>query len=119
MDTVTHNPLANDIELDVELVARFEEVFERCGKCLVGSYDAACEYALFDMLLVAEPGLYITTSDGLGCSKSTTFSVDIEEGAKPVCHELRRMSKLKYEFADKEVRKMLELGVIEKYLGPW
>lgn len=70
-------------------------------------------------MLTAEPGLYITTNDGLGCSVSTTFSVEILDGAKPVCHDLRRMSKVKYEFADNEIRKMLKLGVIEKYLGPW
>ena len=29
------------------------------------------------------------------------------------------MSKVKYEFLDKEVKKMLDLGVVEKYMGPW
>jgi hypothetical protein len=61
------------------------------------------EYALFDLLLFAEPGMYIATSDGLGSSLSTTFSVKIADNVKPVCHDLRRMSKVKCEFVDKEV----------------
>ena len=71
------------------------------------------------MLLTAEPGLYLKTSDGLGCSRTTKFDVNILPNSKPVCHDLRRMSKVKYEFLDKEVKKMLDLGVVEKYMGPW
>ena len=29
------------------------------------------------------------------------------------------MSKVKQEFLDNEVNKMIELGVVEKYMGPW
>ena len=36
-----------------------------------------------------------------------------------MCHDLRRMSKVKYEFLDKEVKKMLDLGVVEKYMRSW
>lgn len=74
---------------------------------MVGFCDVDNEPALFDLLLTAEPGLYIKTSDGLGCSKSTTFSVEIIPGSKPVCHDLRRMSKVKCEFLDNEIKKML------------
>ena len=74
---------------------------------------------MFDLLLTAEPGLYLKTSDGLGCSRTTKFDVRILPGSKPVCHDLRRMSKVKYEFLDKEVKKMIDLGVVEKYMGPW
>ena len=38
---------------------------------------------------------------------------------KPVCHDLRRYNKVKAEFIDKEVEKMLKLGVVEPYLGEW
>ena len=101
------------------MIARFDEIFERCGQCLVGFCDVDIEPQLFDLLLTAEPGLYIKTSDGLGCSKSTTFTVDIVPGSKPVCHDLRRTSKVKSEFLDKEIRKMMQLEVVEKYMGPW
>lgn len=43
----------------------------------------------------------------------------VSDDVKPVCHDLRKMSKLKNEFVDKEVKKMRDLGVIEPYLGPW
>ena len=71
------------------------------------------------MLLTAEPGLYLKTSDGLGCSRTTKFDVYILPNSKPVYYDLRRMSKVKYEFLDSEVSKMIELGVVEKYMGPW
>ena len=31
LDKVVHNPLAEVINLDVEMIARFDEIFERCG----------------------------------------------------------------------------------------
>ena len=31
MDSVVHNPLAGLIKLDLELVAHFDEIFDRCG----------------------------------------------------------------------------------------
>jgi len=64
------------------------------------------ENELFDLLLFAEPGMYMQTSDGLGSSLSTTFSVKIQADAKPVCHDLRRYSRVKNEFIDQEVTKM-------------
>lgn len=63
--------------------------------------------------------MYLKTSDGLGSSLSTTFKVNIVPGTKPICHDLRKMSKVKNEFVDKEVKKMRDLGVVEPYLGPW
>ncbi len=73
---------------------------------MVGSYDLHVEHALFDLLLTVEPNLYIKTSDGLGSSLSTTFSVTVPHNCKPVCHDLRRMSKAKNDFVDEELRKM-------------
>jgi hypothetical protein len=106
MDNELHIPLADLINVDVELLGRFDKVFERCGKCLVGNYDREVEHALFDLLLVVEPGLYTKTSDGLGSSLSTTFSVIVPDNCKPACHELRRMSKAKNDFVDNELKKM-------------
>ena len=101
------------------MIARFDEIFERCGQCKVGVCDVENEPQLFDLLLTAEPGLYINTKDGLGCSRSMKFNVQIVPGSSPVCHDLWRMSKVNYDFVDKEIKKMIELGVIEKYMGPW
>lgn len=86
---------------------------------LVGQYDAEVEEKLFDLLLFAEPGMYTQLDDGLGSSLSTEFSVKLEEGCKPVCHDLRKYSRIKNEFIDEEVKVMKRLGVIEDYLGPW
>ena len=56
----------------------------------------------------------------MGSSLSTTFRVDlVDPNCKPVCHELRRYNRVKLEFIDSEVQKMLDLGVVEPYLGPW
>ena len=64
--------------------------------------------------------MYIDKSDTLGTSKGTTFSIELEESnCKPVCHDLRRYSKVKTEFIDAEVKKMQQLGVVEPYLGEW
>ena len=114
-----HNPLADLVSQDQELVNDFETVLDRCGQMLVGNYDLDVEHELFDLLLFAEPGMFIGTSDGLGSSLSQTFKVRIVDGAKPVCHDLRRYNKVKLEFIDKEVKKMQELGVVEPYLGAW
>ncbi len=43
----------------------------------------------------------------------------LKEGSKPVCHDLRKYSRVKNEFIDEEVKVMKKLGVIEDYLGPW
>jgi hypothetical protein len=61
------------------------------------------EEELFDLLLFAEPGLYLQTSDGLGSSLSTIFEVELIPDAKPVCHALRKYSRVKSEFIDQEV----------------
>ncbi len=59
-------------------------------------------------------------SDGLGCSQSVEFDLELNEKyTKPVCHDLRRYNKVKAEFIDKEVEKMEKLGVVEPYLGEW
>ena len=58
------------------------------------------EEELFDLLLFAEPGLYLQTSDGLGSSLSTVFEVELIPGATPVCHALRKYSRVKSEFID-------------------
>ena len=55
---------------------------------------------MFDLLVFCEPGMYLKSSDGLGSSCSTTFSVKIDPNVKPVCHELRRYSKVKSDFID-------------------
>lgn len=48
--------------------------------------------------------MYFDKSDGLGCSKSMMFKVElIDPGGKPVCHELRRYNHLKLKFIDEEV----------------
>ena len=64
------------------------------------------EHALFYLLMVVEPGLYIKTSDGLDSSLFMTFSVIVPGNCKLVRHELRRTSKAKKNFVDKELRKM-------------
>ena len=43
----------------------------------------------------------------------------IDPGAKPVCHHLRKYSRVKNKFIDSEVRKMHVLDVVEPYFGPW
>jgi hypothetical protein len=47
------------------------------------------------------------------------FDLELEENAKPVCHALRKYSRVKNEFIDAEVKKMLDLNVVEEYLGDW
>jgi hypothetical protein len=42
-----------------------------------------------------------------------------ENYTKPVHHDLRKYNKIKLDFIDSEVDKMLKLGVIEPYLGEW
>ncbi len=74
---------------------------------------------MFDLLYFAESGMFMEASDGLGSSLSSEFEVKISAEAKPVCHQLRRYSKVKSEFIDKEVKKMEQLGVIKPYMGPW
>ena len=70
------------------------------------------------MLLFAERGIYLNSSDGMGSSLSTTFRVDlVNEDCKPVCHTLRRYNRVKLDFIDSEVQKMRDLGVIEPYMG--
>ena len=73
---------------------------------LVGEYSSTVESDLFDLFLFAEPGMYMQTSDGLGSSLSTTFTVNIADDAKPICHDLRRYNKVKHDFIDTEIRKM-------------
>ena len=64
--------------------------------------------------------MYFSNRDGLGCSKSMEFSVElIDPGGKPVCQELRRYNQVKLKFIDDEVQNMKDLGVIEPYLGEW
>lgn len=56
---MVHNPLADVVNMDVELATRFYEVFGQYGLCLVGFCDVENEAAWFDLLLTAESGLYI------------------------------------------------------------
>jgi len=45
--------------------------------------------------------MVIDKLDELGCSKSTVFDVQlIDENCKPVCHDLRRLGRVKAEFVD-------------------
>lgn len=44
--------------------------------------------------------------DSIGCSKSTKFSVKINDNVEPVCHELRRINKVKADFLDEQLDKM-------------
>ena len=53
------------------MIARFDEIFEHCGQCKVGYCDVDIEPTLFNCLLTAEPGLYIKTGGGLGCTVVT------------------------------------------------
>lgn len=100
ISTTVANPLANWVNVNDELLGRYDELMERIGHFLVGDYDRDVEYKLFDLLLFAEPGMYLKTGDGLGSSLSTEFVLKLQQGAKPVCHDLRRMSKVKNEFVD-------------------
>lgn len=81
---------------------------------MVGEYSERVEHQLFELLMFAESGMYWTSSDGMGSSLSTTFEVTlIDPNCKPICHELRRYNRIKLEFIDEEVKKMLKLGVIK------
>jgi hypothetical protein len=53
------NPLANIVTVDVELVNEYDLVCNKVGKCLVGDYSKHVEEELFDLLLFAEPGMYL------------------------------------------------------------
>lgn len=62
----------------------------------------------------------MSADDSLGTSRSMQFEVELKDTyCKPVCHGLRRYSKIKTEFIDAEVRKMQKLGVVEDSLGEW
>jgi len=86
------------------LLDRFDELCKRIGQLLVGEYSNEVEEELFELLLFAERGMYLNSSDGMGSSLSTTFRVDLnDENCKPVCHTLRRYNRVKLEFIDSEV----------------
>ena len=75
---------------------------------------------MFELLTFAETGTYFELKDGLGCSRSMQFDIDlISDDVKPVCHNLRRTSKVKTDFIDAEVKVMKELGVVTDTLGDW
>lgn len=45
--------------------------------------------------------MVIDKNDNIGCSKSTVFEVTlIDDKCAPVCHDLRRLSKVKANFVD-------------------
>ena len=119
MSAKAHNPLADMIEVDEEILCDIDKICQRVGQMLVGKYDTSIEEKLFDLLLFAEPGMYSKIEDGLGCSLSTEFEIKLAEGAKPVCHDLRKYSRVKNGFIDEEVKVMRELRVVDDYLGPW
>ena len=75
---------------------------------------------MFELLAFAEPMCFMSSSDGLGCSKSTVFEVELyDEFAEPVSHALRYLAPVKQEFVDKEIGKMESLGVITRKLSSW
>lgn len=53
------NPLADVVQVDQGLVDDFDVICTRVGQCLVGNYSRHVEEELFDLLLFAEPGLYL------------------------------------------------------------
>jgi hypothetical protein len=62
----------------------------------------------------------IDKDDSLGCSKNFKFKIElIDEECKPVCHTVRICSKIKQEFVDEEINKLLKAGIIEPHLGEW
>lgn len=74
------------------------------GQCLETKLEN--EEHLFELLLYANKGMLMCVVDVLGVIKSTLFDVKINDKfVKPVYHELRRYSKRKLEFIDKEVDK--------------
>ena len=58
---------------------------------------------LFEFLWSVEDRLFIDKSDKLGLAKDTTFKIEIIEGSKPVCHDVRRCSRPKQLFIDEEI----------------
>lgn len=95
--------------MKVELIERFDEMFDGCRQCLIGLCNVDNEAALLFFLLTADLGLYIKICDGLGCSRSTMFSVYIVLVSDPVCHNLQRMSKFSISLLTKKFAKCCNL----------
>lgn len=60
---------------------------------LIGNLHGDDELTLFDFLWEVERRVMIDDTDVLGCAKDTVFSIEIEPGSKPVCHDVRRCSR--------------------------
>lgn len=104
----------------MDIVDNFGYLCNRVGQMLMGDCSVENESEFFYLLLFAEKGMFMSTEDGLGSSESMEFDLELNDKyVKPVCHEPRKYNKIKLDFIDREVDKMLELGVIEPYLGEW
>ena len=78
------------------------------------------EAELFDLLAFADSMSYWDKSDGLGCSKSTEFRIElVDEDCAPVRHKLRYLAPHKADFLDKELAKLQELGVLKRCFSEW
>lgn len=90
----------SDFTVNMDILDNFEQLCSRVGKLLVGCVDASIYDTLFETLLVVQKHMVIDKHDHIGCSKSTEFEIEILDNSKPVCHDLRRLSKVKADFVD-------------------
>lgn len=86
----------------------FDKKVGRIGQMLVGNLCLEDETTLFQFLWDIESVVQIDKSDPIGCAKDTQFTIEIIEGSKPVCHDVRRCSRLKQLFIDNEIDKLLK-----------
>lgn len=86
------------------LCDEFSTIFGRIGKMLMGECAEVNESNFFELLLFANEGMYMCTSDGLGVSNTVEFDLELNDDfVKPVCHDVRKYNRLKLEFIDSEV----------------
>lgn len=75
---------------------------------LVGAVDLREERKLFQFLWDIESVVQIDKDDPIGCSTTTVFNIELlDPQCKPVCHDVRKCSKVKQDFIDSEVEKLL------------
>ena len=60
---------------------------------LVGDVPFEDYSKLFSFLWDVESRLFIDKTDKLSLAQDTTFRIEIVEGSKPVCHDVRRCSR--------------------------
>ncbi len=69
-------------------------------------------------LLMKHQKVFAQPGKPLGQTDVVVHEIDVE-GAKPIKQAPRRMAFSQYEVADKEIKKMIEDGIIEPAGGPW